>query len=150
MILTFIFTIMRVMGVTKGNPAQNIFLVTFAPCMITFASLLMERTFIFTANQVQFSFQFPFVVGSVPSCYVAHQLYEEHIEKPLCGVILHASLYSGRAFYRFVSLGSSFTCGCLIRKSDPYNNAKMIKNIEVELWNVCNLVSDLPYPWRGR
>ena len=93
---------MRVMGVTKGNPAQNIFLVTFALCMITFASLLMERAFIFTANQVQYSFQFQFVVGSVPSCYVAHELYEEHIEKPLCGVILHASLYSGREFYRFV------------------------------------------------
>ena len=128
---------MRVMGVTKGGPAQSIFLVTFAPCMIMFESLLMERTFIFMANQVRYSFQFRFVVGSVPSCYVAHQLYEEHIEKPLCGVILHASLYSGRVPIVFMSVGSSFSCGCLIRKSDPYNNAKMIKNIEVESRHVC-------------
>ena len=31
------------------------------------------------------------------------------------------------------SLGSSFTCGCLIRRRDPYNNAAKVKDIEVLL-----------------
>ena len=28
-------------------------------------------------------------------------------------------------------VGSSFTCGCLIRRCDPYNNAERVKDIEV-------------------
>lgn len=28
-------------------------------------------------------------------------------------------------------VGSSFTCGCLIRRRDPYNNASKVKDIEV-------------------
>lgn len=77
------------------------------------------------------------LVGSVPTCAVAHQLYEEYArdkekglnpEVPLAGIIIHAGLYSA----------ASFPCGCLIRHKDPYNNAEMLKGVAVRPAGGCD------------
>ena len=71
-----------------------------------------------------------FLVGSVPTCAIAAELFLEQnshhaigkeVERPIAGVIIHAGLYSGQ----------SYPCGCLIQCCDPLNNAKNVLNIKV-------------------
>ena len=71
-----------------------------------------------------------FLVGSVPTCAVAAELFLEknnhhtvgkEVEQPIAGVIIHAGLYSGQ----------SYPCGCLIHCCDPLNNAKNVADIQV-------------------
>ena len=85
------------------------------------------------------------LVGSVPTCFVASNLYKKETKSsdpPLCGVILHSALYSGIFYLNHSEVGSSFPCGFLLYGRDPYNNVKWIPNIKV-LPAFCVLISAL-------
>ena len=124
-------TTMKAMDAVTDILTQRTFLATCAPCTTTRVPSTREARFIWQANPVPACIRLSDrLVGSVPTCAVAHQLFEEYSkaqksglnpEVPLAGVILHAALYSA----------ASFPCGCLIRNDDPYNNAEMLKSVTV-------------------
>lgn len=69
---------------------------------------LKERIFSSLGNQVNISQMVIIIVGSVPTCYVAGQLWDEYNDAkeagsnpsiPVAGIILHAALYTGRCLY---------------------------------------------------
>lgn len=84
------------------------------------------------------------LVGSVPTCEVAASLFKEYENKimmginpeiPLGGIILQAAIYTGTFIHDLiVSIGKSILpAGCLIRNKDPYDNAKHVKSIPVQI-----------------
>lgn len=84
------------------------------------------------------------LVGSVPTCEVAASLFKEYENKimmginpeiPLGGIILQAAIYTGTFIHNLiVNIGKSILpAGCLIRNKDPYDNAKHVKSIPVQI-----------------
>lgn len=72
--------------------------------MIMLVSFSQERIFSLQVNQV-FVIIMSTIVGSVPTCYVAGQLWDAYEKEkaegknpsiPVAGIVLHAALYSGK------------------------------------------------------
>lgn len=127
-------TITRDMGIVAERHTVETFLGICELFITMLVHYSQQRVSILRVNPVPIHSFLSCVVGSVPTCAVASELFLEQyrsctpgatIEQPLAGVILHAGLHSGK----------TYPCGCLIQCCDPLNNAQRVSEIEVCDWN---------------